>query len=431
MTQTQHTKGYGFRPWATHRVGQRRRPPTVQAWLRGAMLVSGVVFFLAFGAIVHVVYQRYLVDNVQRTLLLTAQSVAEQWINPGPPTTARFVVLSRRQTTLVTGAGTLPIRYVLVGLNRQVRYDSAQPGARGETIPEWLLQAGLSRPDGLIQLKAPTIHRRVLAAWVNVAHPRAIVAVTLDSEAVDTAIAERTVGLALFMAMFGMLIVGGVFRFVGRRLVRDSQLLLNIREAQGAYQVVSEVATVEAATIARRWADTLSALERARDTDLLTGAGNRHQLEAYCTSYEALPDPPPMVMVLADLDKFKWVNDTFGHLAGDQVLKDFVQSWRRVFRDGDVLVRLGGDEFAGLFVGTSWSDELFIRVKHVLVDTPWTTHPINLTMGAVELPREALEFQAAYHIADTRLYAGKERGGGGIMCPSGWKKWDAAPPPSL
>ena len=53
-----------------------------------------------------------------------------------------------------------------------------------------------------------------------------------------------------------------------------------------------------------------------------------------------------------DLDGFKQVNDTHGHVAGDAVLRELGQRWQPLIRAPDVLVRWGGDEFACLFVGT-------------------------------------------------------------------------------
>jgi diguanylate cyclase len=62
----------------------------------------------------------------------------------------------------------------------------------------------------------------------------------------------------------------------------------------------------------------------------------------------------PFVLILADLDQFKWVNDSHGHQAGDRVLKAAGEGLRRLAREGDFVGRYGGDEFAILLPQTGW-----------------------------------------------------------------------------
>lgn len=79
----------------------------------------------------------------------------------------------------------------------------------------------------------------------------------------------------------------------------------------------------------------------------LTGAYNRrflkHHLDAVVAGKPGAGSSPDVVMI--DLDDFKQINDTHGHVAGDEVLRELVRRCRQVLREDDVLCRLGGDEF--------------------------------------------------------------------------------------
>ena len=78
-------------------------------------------------------------------------------------------------------------------------------------------------------------------------------------------------------------------------------------------------------------------------TDTLTGLKNRRAFEVMLKHMHATQEPFSLVMM--DLDRFKYVNDTFGHAAGDAVLCAVADVLRRETRQNDILVRLGGDEF--------------------------------------------------------------------------------------
>jgi diguanylate cyclase (GGDEF)-like protein len=96
-------------------------------------------------------------------------------------------------------------------------------------------------------------------------------------------------------------------------------------------------------------------LTRMSTTDALTGLANRQALQARL--HEGLLANPAegerMALAYIDLDNFKHVNDTFGHAAGDAVLRAFAELLRRCLRDGDIAARWGGDEFVILFPAAS------------------------------------------------------------------------------
>ncbi len=94
--------------------------------------------------------------------------------------------------------------------------------------------------------------------------------------------------------------------------------------------------------------------------DTLTGAGNRRAMDVHLDELVKihLRNPAPMSMLMLDLDKFKRINDKFGHAAGDTVLQQVVQTISNRLRAGDHLFRYGGDEFVILAPGLDSTSSL-------------------------------------------------------------------------
>src|SRR5262249_33249051 len=90
-------------------------------------------------------------------------------------------------------------------------------------------------------------------------------------------------------------------------------------------------------------------------TDSLTGLPNRGSMAQAATRAleEAVGSPQPLSLALVDLDRFKQLNDRFGHATGDRVLKEFAQISKASLRPGDAVGRWGGEEFLILLPNTS------------------------------------------------------------------------------
>jgi diguanylate cyclase (GGDEF)-like protein len=92
--------------------------------------------------------------------------------------------------------------------------------------------------------------------------------------------------------------------------------------------------------------------DHASNTDPLTGAANRRQLDQRLGTELSRSDRSgtPLSVVILDLDHFERFNDTYGHQAGDTLLREAVARWHRELRPADLLVRFGGEEFVVVFV---------------------------------------------------------------------------------
>lgn len=122
-------------------------------------------------------------------------------------------------------------------------------------------------------------------------------------------------------------------------------------------------------------------------------------------------------VVLVDLDHFKSVNDTYGHLVGDHVLREAAQVMSSLIRPYDAVGRLGGEEFLVVLPGcdeinaVSHAERLRLALNRVTVGT--TSGPLQFTASfgvTVVQPGTRVDAQTAIHIADSAMYAAKHAG---------------------
>jgi diguanylate cyclase (GGDEF)-like protein len=153
-------------------------------------------------------------------------------------------------------------------------------------------------------------------------------------------------------------------------------------------------------------------------TDALTGLGNRRRLTSDLRAAldEKAETAAPSLLLLFDLDGFKAYNDTFGHLAGDELLTRLGQRLSRAVRGFGRAYRLGGDEFcAHLDLAGADPDRLISTVAAALTETgPEFT--ITASLGVVLLPQEADDTARALTLADERMYANKRGRSTGAGC---------------
>jgi len=167
-------------------------------------------------------------------------------------------------------------------------------------------------------------------------------------------------------------------------------------------------------------------LELHSNLDTLTGLLNRRALmDTAKTMYQRLQrNQSNFVMLFADLDKFKAVNDVLGHSAGDMVLKQFADIVRESIRSTDVAARFGGDEFVMLLEDTSLEDAEYVAVRIQEQVTQWAMEngiDFSVTFGLGEAPAHGDDFTSLLEQVDQALYHSKsEHTGGGLAyakCP--------------
>ncbi len=153
--------------------------------------------------------------------------------------------------------------------------------------------------------------------------------------------------------------------------------------------------------------------ERLALVDSLTGLSNRRVAEGRLASEAARSERygHPLTVISFDLDKFKQINDTYGHLAGDQVLKEFARRLESVIRKSDVAARMGGDEFLVLLpqCTTSQVHALLDRLRPMETEYGGTKIPICFSAGWVGYEKGETTEQFLER-ADRTLYAEKRSG---------------------
>ncbi len=152
--------------------------------------------------------------------------------------------------------------------------------------------------------------------------------------------------------------------------------------------------------------------------DELTGLTNRSEMQASLIKNMARAEryKEPFSLLLIDLDRFKIVNDNYGHSAGDKVLKVFANIAQHVARDSDLLARWGGEEFILLLTNTDAIRATHIaeRLRATTEETPITVNAqeINVTVsiGVASFPDDGKSIEELISRADGALYEAKRNG---------------------
>jgi len=155
--------------------------------------------------------------------------------------------------------------------------------------------------------------------------------------------------------------------------------------------------------------------------DPLTGLYNRRVAEERLASEASRSRRygHPLTVVSLDLDKFKQINDTYGHLAGDQVLKEFAAHLNSEIRISDLASRMGGDEFLVVLpeCSTDQVDAFLARLQPLDVD--WAGQKIAVSFSAGRVGYERGETTEQFlERADRTLYAKKRAGRAHVVDPS-------------
>ncbi len=169
-------------------------------------------------------------------------------------------------------------------------------------------------------------------------------------------------------------------------------------------------------------------LERLSRVDSLTGAMTRSAFDQRLAEEIELARrlEHPLALLLADLDHFKQVNDTWGHHAGDVALRGFVAVCQEEFRKYDLVGRLGGEEFAlllsdtGIGAAVAAAERLRAAMARCPIDpgVPGQTFHITVSIGVAQL-HATDDASKLIQRADQALYAAKAAGRNAVRCAEG------------
>jgi diguanylate cyclase (GGDEF)-like protein len=191
------------------------------------------------------------------------------------------------------------------------------------------------------------------------------------------------------------------------------------------------------AAVALSNAAAVKQLELMATTDPMTGLLNKRSLEAEFERRikSAARFGKKLAVLVTDIDKFKSVNDTYGHSIGDVVIKGLGTVLSRCKRDTDAVARFGGEEFVIVCeeTDTEGAFALAERIRTELEKTVFATEmgPLKVTcsLGVAEFPRDGETREDLFHRADEALYEAK-RGGRNRTCIAGGRRSTISTPPA-
>lgn len=205
--------------------------------------------------------------------------------------------------------------------------------------------------------------------------------------------------------IFEVDLVDGRWMLFSEQLLESGELLVQIKDI--SKQKLTEI-TLK---------DSVTKLRKLALTDSLTQLANRRAfVDAVETELARCQrNGLSATMLVIDLDFFKTINDTYGHLAGDQVLVHTAQILRRATRQYDIIGRLGGEEFAVFMADTdaSIACEVAERIRQTIQATPTIVDsiPIEVTTSiGISVQTPPSTFENLFNDADEALYQAKSQG---------------------
>lgn len=171
-------------------------------------------------------------------------------------------------------------------------------------------------------------------------------------------------------------------------------------------------------------ASRLSELEIIAYTDPLTGAYNRRYFmeQADKEFAEAMKDKRPFSIIIIDIDRFKSINDNFGHPIGDEVLKILVARLQNVIKQGTVFARFGGEEFIVMLPGVTnrVAEDVAWRINRVIETQRFQMGNLEISVtvscGVGTTNDKIVTLADTILIADKALYSAKDSGRNTVVC---------------
>lgn len=159
--------------------------------------------------------------------------------------------------------------------------------------------------------------------------------------------------------------------------------------------------------------------------DQLTGINNRRLFDTIIDNEIDMSEKSnkPLSMILLDLDNFKIVNDTYGHLVGDELLRQSAQTVSSIIRKSDIFVRYGGEEFVILMSQTSEDGAVLLaeKIRAALEEKNFTVAGRQTASFGVAVRMKGESFEDWYQRIDKALYKAKESGRNKVVAASSMK----------
>ncbi len=160
-------------------------------------------------------------------------------------------------------------------------------------------------------------------------------------------------------------------------------------------------------------------LREQAENDYLTGLYNRRLFDELSRKSLAtcLRNKSSLSMLIFDIDHFKLVNDTYGHIVGDLVLQVLAKYALKNLRESDVLARIGGDEFGiilpqtSLHQGLKWADRFRSEVSKMSIHREDGNVSVTISIGVVQIDGNVNNFEELYKTTDAAMYKAKNDGG--------------------
>lgn len=210
----------------------------------------------------------------------------------------------------------------------------------------------------------------------------------------------------------------------------ESDFIHGIRSAQNRQILIvvslSFLITLIAFMVALRFLKPVDELQESILRNQLTGLYNRRALDTLGNGMilEARRKELSVSVAMIDIDRFKRINDTYGHPVGDEVLVTISQRMQNVLKKTDILVRYGGEEFALMMVGANLSEarQICERIRVAVATDPVLTEAgaiqVSVSIGVQEIPEFEEEFASSLSLADQALFVAKRSGRNQVCDPS-------------
>lgn len=263
---------------------------------------------------------------------------------------------------------------------------------------------------------------RSLAGFTKVEKSKwGIVSMTPEKIALEPA--KDTMYQALLIAVpsvfLALLILFGLISFIAKPLNRLSNLnhqkpihefIQEVRSFSSPYEEAGKIRQM-LLLFAENQQNLVTKLENMAVTDPMTGLANRRRLNDLVEMIKE--NKEPFGYVLLDIDRFKKVNDTYGHLTGDRVLIQLADLMRSITPEPALPIRIGGEEFAVILQETSAEGVLAFaeRLRRAVEKTDFPIpERVTVSIGAGYLDCEKCDLSVFYNEVDQQLYKAKQTG---------------------